>query len=1078
MRKNFGGKIVKRAVIAATAVMLTTNTPMIALAEEVDTYDASEKESCAPSNTHNDKGENTDTKGESRVDSNDDKYTNVESSGSEDAKKIQENAKEAQEAAQEAEDAAEDAVKEVEKIISEVEDANNSAETANKKVAEIEEEAKAITTNLDDVEQKQEELKKSVDAYNSDITTGEAAINSAISKEDLKALDEAVNGTAEENTLIDKLEEQKENALSALETALETDQEERKKAAEDAKVAAEAAEQIYKEAEEVCNKTSQSLDNAIKEYNTKAIIYGQPLYGETSVTYNIHNTEESITVNGLTPEEILSAKLAAQSIINSEKEIKDAYDAIQGLDLANSENAIAKAKEDYIEAKEQYSEAKEKAEDAALRAEEAYNKAIEASATVSEKVEDTVNYYVNKTNDALEQNKTEIAAKEQEISTAKDKVTEKESDYQAIEESAKNKAIEKYNENLQQKEKAMQEALEEYNKAKYNFIYELKYKKAKNEYDNYNKESVKQDAIESELKATIQYQELTQARNSLSELESELVQLKETKSKKEAEMAEKQAAVEQAKNEYLDSLEQANKEVRDATIAVIKNQIYGYSSDINQIEFDNALNDWANQVNWNTALGWMNLLDKNAQDEFNDAKQLRIDMGAVYGDEGLKNLLNEMGITQALISTKEIDAEMAARIQEIRGKLQIAEEKKANVEAKIAELEAEAANKSITTALDDNKEIITVTEENDKKHIEVVGMKEINSSELIEKAEGTLTTAKENLEQIKKEVTSYKLEEINFAELLNKIAVAEKAVKNAEEVLQNAKKIVADAQRYSEYAGKYAAYVDGVTQKGTGYVRIEKDEEGNIIRLDKQDNFDLTNIGTVSRPTDYFEIISGKKQLDVPEVIYKEYLKAIVAHERDSKVGIKDEAGAGISTGETLPFYYWEIKDNMLTGKYYESTTDLVNGEYFVAYSFKKESDSAKVGYHFDGVIVNYTSPKEEPVTPSPDKKEDRKNDKKEDKKNNKSSDNNTSPANTTTTIDEEGTPLAATPSLTTITDTDVPLSSTVQIIDDEAVPMSDSVMKTGDTSIPMLPFVYGGTTAIGAAFLVSTLKKKKKQDK
>ena len=34
---------------------------------------------------------------------------------------------------------------------------------------------------------------------------------------------------------------------------------------------------------------------------------------------------------------------------------------------------------------------------------------------------------------------------------------------------------------------------------------------------------------------------------------------------------------------------------------------------------------------------------------------------------------------------------MAARIQEIRGKLQIAEEKKANVEAKIAELEAEAA---------------------------------------------------------------------------------------------------------------------------------------------------------------------------------------------------------------------------------------------------------------------------------------------------------------------------------------------------------------------------------------------------
>lgn len=1001
MRKNFGGKIVKRAVIAATAVMLTTNTPMIALAEEVDIYDASEKESCAPSNTHNDKGENTDTKGESRVDSNDDKYTNVESSGSEDAKKIQENAKEAQEAAQEAEDAAEDAVKEVENIISEVKDANNSAETANKKVAEIEEEAKAITKTLDDVEQKQEELKKSVDAYNSDITTGEAAINSAISEEDLKALDEAVNGTSEEKALIDKLEEQKENALSALETALETDQEERKKAAEDAKVAAEAAEQIYKEAEEVCNKTSQSLNNAIREYNTKAIIYGQPLYGETSVTYNIHNTEESITVNGLTPEEILSAKLAAQSIINSEKEIKDAYDAIQELDLANSENAIAKAKEDYIEAKEQYSEAKEKAEDAALRAEEAYNNVIKASTTVSEKVDDTVNYYVNKANEALEQNKTEIAEKEQEISTAKDKVTEKESDYQAIEESAKNKAIEKYNEELQKREKAMQDALEKYKKANFieKIIYKPLYEKAKNEYDNYNKESVKQNEIESALQATIQYQELTQARNSLSELESELVQLKETKSKKEAELAEKQAAVEQAKSEYLDSLEQANKEVRDATIAVIKNQIYGYSSDINQIEFDNALNDWANQVNWNNALGWMNLLDKNAQDEFNDAKQLRIDMGAVYGDEGLKNLLNKMGITQALVSTKEIDAEMAARIQEIRGKLQVAEEKKANVEAKIAEL-------------------------------------------------------------------------------LNKIAVAEKAVKNAEEVLQNAKKIVADAQRYSEYAGKYAAYVDGVTQKGTGYVRIEKDEEGNIIRLDKQDNFDLTNIGTVSRPTVYFEIISGKKQIDVPEVIYKEYLKAIVAHERDSKVGIKDEAGAGISTGETLPFYYWEIKDNMLTGKYYESTTDLVDGEYFVAYSFKKESDSAKVGYHFDGVIVNYTSPKEEPVTPSPDKKEDRKNDKKEDKKNNKSSDNNTSPANTTTTIDEEGTPLAATPSLTTITDTDVPLSSTVQIIDDEAVPMSDSVMKTGDTSIPMLPFVYGGTTAIGAAFLVSTLKKKKKQDK
>lgn len=1042
---------------------------------------------------------------DSGIDNTDAKYNNVEGSapsadGStteklESSKKMEASADAAEKAAEEAVDALNEVLEEAGKAASEVDAANDAADKAEKANGAAEEAVKKAEDTAKNASQTKDFLKEDVNEYNDDVEKAQGEIDAAGETIDLS---ETAEGEEESELAqkLDKLDEDKEKAealkeaaLEGLEKTLEADGEERKEAAAEVQKAAEAADVLCWQAGEDLKAAEDTLNAAIDEYNKKAMLYGLPLYG-TDEDGNPY-TEENPGYDDAKLIE-LGLKEQADAIKAEKATMETEYEAIQKADVSDSAAAIESAQKTYKTAETAYDAAKDAAADAKEAAEAAQEAVEKAAAIAEQKQDETLNYYVKNAQAEVDAVEERITSNSDALQEALQKEAAAQSAYNTAAATAGKTAEDQYNQELNRKKETMNSQYSKYLDAQNAYDhckwwekgskwYKLQqakddYSDAKKVYDSYNTAATKNNLIKAAQESTPEYAALQAAKAETKEYQNTANALNAEKSAKEAVLAEKKAEVENIKATYLKELEEAEAEARQDMVNAVKKQIGALSDDVNQVEFDKALNEWANEavsrynnIGWSWDLG--DVIDQIVNN-YNDAKDLRKEMDRLYNTGKLREIFNRYGLSQWAVGTGKTEEVMDAAIKAYREGLRQCEEKQANMEAKIAALNAADAKLAGQDAID-----------------EIGTIKDLTSAERIEAAKDKVDAAESTLEEVKKEAQEfYKLNSIDLQELLNKIAVAEQAVADAKATLDEITVIKRDIRRYSGYANSYADYVDGKAQKGTAFVRIATetvngktvpilDEEGKFIYLEENSDYDLTNEGVISRPTDRFTNISDKLKLEVPESIYKAYLKAILSFEKGELTvpvkGIATGSGSDTESNATMPIIYWVVgKDGKLTGDYYTSTTDMPTGKYFVGYTFKTEND----GYHLDGIMVNF----------------EREEGGNEDGVNGGgTTDGGTTGGSTTSggttgggtttiattvTINDAGVPLAAGLDGVVIDDGEVPLAAGLDevVIDEDGVPLADSIPQTGDNAVPAAPVAATGITALLAAFFMG---KRKKED-
>ena len=659
---------------------------------------------------------------------------------------------------------------------------------------------------------------------------------------------------------------------------------------------------------------------------------------------------------------------------------------------------------------------------------------------------------------------------------------------------AAKKAYEDVDKSLKESQNAMDKALKEYDA--------LNTQSAKDEYVN--------KAIENS-KGTEEYKSLVEAQNEVNKLTDEKNVLTANYTVKSEELASRQKEVEEIQATYLKELEDTQADLRNALIQQVNDSIIDKSNVINQVEFDRALYAWAQDYTQYLCehgeahtIGDITYWFDSYGDD--DAKVIREQINNKYPVSGqnwwnslwtnIKDYVDDTKVLEGIVSGSNHDEVMENWIQVYKESLQGLEEKKAIMESKLSALNAEAAAEEAKAAVKE------VTNEDGSLKVEALTTKtDAEGKDIFETASARVEEAENTLAEIKENAKNYtSLNKVNLTKLLNQIASAENAVQMANDALDQAKKDKDAAVRYATYAANYAEYAkeqeqNPSLQKATGFAQIAKDEQGNIIyNTGNINGFDEEDGKVVSRPQTYFTAISGYKSITVPESVYRLYLAAIVEHEKDNQTGVVDKAGAGIAMQTTdnekgsLPLLYWELdENNNLTGNYFTSTTQLKDGgKYFIAYTFKKESDMKAKGYHFDGYMYVYevqsedkpetppTQPEETPETPPTQPEETPETPPTQPEE---------TPDTPSAPQDDQNPTVAriavindTVPTDTMIIEEPVPLADGIDesgiIIEDEDVPLSDSVPKTGDTSIPTAPFAATGMLAIIAGFFLNLFKK------
>ena len=247
--------------------------------------------------------------------------------------------------------------------------------------------------------------------------------------------------------------------------------------------------------------------------------------------------------------------------------------------------------------------------------------------------------------------------------------------------------------------------------------------------------------------------------------------------------------------------------------------------------------------------------------------------------------------------------------------------------------------------------------------------------------------------------------------------------------------------------------------------------------------FDKGDDNVITRDEINFAQISETTDIVVPYDIFKAYVKGMYDYRTaDGKLvlyGEKDKRiGLGISSTDngTMKKIFW--KYDTVTKKIIPETMFVMESEedelpdwmtqegsvYFAGYTFKQEND----GYHIDGHLCKASAP-DTPDTPDKPDTPDTPNTPDTPVQNSDITSGNT------VTIPDAITPLAD--GSTIIPDEDVPLASTIEpdnmIIVDEPVPLSDTVPGTGDDPRTEYGFLLAGVSAILAAVVCRTKKKK-----
>ena len=394
----------------------------------------------------------------------------------------------------------------------------------------------------------------------------------------------------------------------------------------------------------------------------------------------------------------------------------------------------------------------------------------------------------------------------------------------------------------------------------------------------------------------------------------------------EAETATRDAYMQEA-------TQNAQEEARKEFVKEIEKILSDYSGEINQIDYDEDLNTWANDT-FNT---W-HLVDKGI---------VRHEMDTKYVDSVLESLFNTLGITQWAVDTSSAKKVMEEARKAYRESIEDYYEKLAVAEANWAAMDTEAAKKAVEAEV---KKLDTVNATiSDAKNVME------NAADKLDEAQDTFDAAEKRLKELKDSVNGKTFDTVTLKALQDKIEAAQAAVKAAGDELKKAEVQKAAAQNYANWANQLVA--DHYTR---AYAQVTKDANGNKVLLTENlKKYDLKNEEVISRSTaDFVCVSSGTDSIKVPYAIYRDYVEAMYEKYQAGKVN----SGKGTSTGDNMDVIYWAVDENgKLTGEYFDSIDDLNTGRYFVGYSFKQETD----GYHLDGVMWDYTKETTPTETPT-----------------------------------------------------------------------------------------------------------------
>ncbi len=927
-RKIFENKIVRKSIVWAMTFMMAFSSvggSMTVFAEETPNEINNHVEELDLSKEYVDS---------SKKEYHDDEATKV-AEKSESVQAMNEQADVAKQAA----DAAAAEVEKVEKAVEDAKDAADSAAAA----------ADTATENASDAEQAAKDATDIVDAlpsdtsdevanYNEQVATDQDVVDS-INPEEVKIGDTVIVGTVDNGdgtttdvTLEDyvgaqagKAQDAADEAKTKLEEALAIDTEEVTQEVlekvEEVKEAAQKAEDAYNAAVDAKDAAVAQKDAAVDLYNLYAMAYGMPKYGETEVSYSEEDAKAAIDAyNATVPEENqIEYQVAEKEALEAEIEnIQNTSLAEQAAKISAADTAVGNAETAVKTAEEAAKAADNVAKDAQSKVDELDEKADAAANTVN-------NYYVDSAKEALDDTNQAIVDKNTEISTLNTTLTN-------AKEAAKTPAENAYNAELANKKKAMDDAKNAYNKcSKWNAIYKeylrYKYNKAKDAYNNYNTSTTKNSVIANYIANDAKVKD---ASNKLNKAQNDLTKL----TAQQAEEAAVLAAAETTRDSYIAAANEAYKnEATGEFVENIKTILAEYSAEINQIDYDEDLNDWANDV-FNT---W-HLIDKGV---------VRHEMNDIYMEGNLEKLFNTLAITQWAVDTDSVEDVMDEMRKAYRESIEDYYEKMATAEANWAAMDTEAAKDAVKKEAD-KLTGINSTIESAKTAVKDAGDK-------VDAAQGTYDEAAEKLEGLKEEVANCKFVDPITLDALNaKIAAAEAAVLAAEDELKEAGAAKAAAENYANWAE--ALVTDHYTRV---YAQAVADENGNKVALaENSRDYDIENDKMQSRPTsDFISVTVDKSSVKVPYVIYRDYVEAMYEKYKATEIN----RGKGTSTGSNMDILYWVVgEDGNITGDYFDSIEELETGRYFVGYAFKQESD----GYHIDGIMYDYTKPEVVPTNP------------------------------------------------------------------------------------------------------------------
>lgn len=612
MRNRVVNQHVLRAISIGLAAFIATSTPLTVLASEGDSDggegSGSEQSESKSQSDHKDSAKSS---------------SDSAKSSSESAKSSSESAKSSSESAS---SSAESAKSSSESAKSSAGSAESSSETAETKAGEaksevsdnvdtdkMESDANSATSKATEAEGL---VEKAENEFNDAKSDAEDALNAAAkatddSTEESNATTDSLQGKIDEfnkevqdkldavgdakksdgvtdeqfKSVADKSQQAKEDVLTALETALQTDGQERVDAAIAADEAAKKAEEAADEAEANRQAAEDDYNKKLAAYNEAAKLLGLPLYGaedaeasekltEIDKAYGQINADleaaQKAAIADLeqakkdyeaaeatakdaadTAELAASAAEEAQKLIDGVQDgvLADSKDAVDATDDAvkKAETAIGEADKAITDAKNDKQDAKDAAADAAKYAEDAK----EFAGSADKEATKTLNYYVDQAKNDLKDAKDEVSVQEG-VCAGKDAAV-------ATAISERDSYVERYIANYAGEKPTRDQ-----------YRWQWQYEAAVLDW------KIDVEKASWKVQRTDEYKKRTETINNCESARdaayNDLAAKKATVATKEHELQEKNDAVAAIQKDYLDKLENGQKEAADAALAALKDQ--------------------------------------------------------------------------------------------------------------------------------------------------------------------------------------------------------------------------------------------------------------------------------------------------------------------------------------------------------------------------------------------------------------------------------------------------------------------------------------------------------------------------